>query len=170
MPANLLQHILRDGAILSLLATVFILITIRINPRLWLGDYPKPIQEQVPPQSEREKQLSRWIGIPFLILLLGVPLVSTWRLQSLSQEPVPFISLFLTAAGVAYCFNLVDWLLIDWLVFCSLTPDFIVIPGTKGHHAYKDYGFHFRGFLTGTLFSAIAGLILAGIVWLVGKI
>jgi hypothetical protein len=163
---ELFQNILRDGLILSILATLFILVSIRINPRLWLGDYPQAIREQVAPKSEVEKRLSLWTGIPFLILLIGFPLVSTWRLQALSAAPLPFLSLFLNAAGVAFAFNLVDLLLIDWLVFCSLTPDFIVLPGTKGDPGYKDYGFHFRGFLTGTAFSAVIGLISAGILWL----
>ena len=167
---DLLLHIVRDGLILSLLATLFILVSIRINPRLWLGDYPKPIQTQVPPKDEQEKRLSRWIGIPFMLLLLGVPLVSAWRLQALGEGLLPFASLVLIAAGVAFVFNLVDLLLIDWLVFCTLTPDFIILPGTKGHPAYKDYAFHFRGFLTGTLFSAVLGLLLGGIVWLAGLI
>jgi hypothetical protein len=29
---------------------------------------------------------------------------------------------------------------------------------------YKEYGYHFRGFLKGTVLSAVAGAIIAGIV------
>jgi hypothetical protein len=64
-------------------------------------------------------------------------------------------------------FNIVDWLLLDWLMFCTLTPRFLVIPGTEGMSAYKDYGFHFRGFLKGCVFSVLAGLVIAAIVSLI---
>ena len=165
-PTDLFVHILRDGLILSLLASLFILVSIRINPRLWLGDYPKAIQAEVEPKSADEKRQSLMIGIPFLVLLFGVPLVSTWSLQATSPVAVPFLNLYVNAAGVAFVFNLVDWLVLDWLIFCTLTPDFLVIPGTKSNPAYKDYAFHLRGFIIGTILSAIAGLVLAGIVWM----
>jgi hypothetical protein len=48
-----------------------------------------------------------------------------------------------------FVFNVVDWLILDWFMFCTLTPRLVVIPGSEGLAAYKDYGFHFRGFLHG---------------------
>jgi hypothetical protein len=49
-----------------------------------------------------------------------------------------------------------------------ITPKRFVIPGSEGHPAYKDYYFHFRGFLIGTVFSAVMGLVAAGIVAIFG--
>jgi len=34
---------------------------------------------------------------------------------------------------------------LDWLIFVTIQPDFVVIPGTEGLAGYKDYGFHFLG-------------------------
>ena len=39
----------------------------------------------------------------------------------------------------------------------------ILIYGMAG---YKNYAMHFRGFLIGTVFSAAAGLVIAGIITL----
>ncbi|MBN2051210.1 MAG: hypothetical protein JW760_12230 [Spirochaetales bacterium] len=61
-------------------------------------------------------------------------------------------------------FNLVDLLIIDWLVFCLLTPRFIRLPGTDGHPGYKNYGYHSKAFLKGCLFSTAASLLFAGII------
>jgi len=42
------------------------------------------------------------------------------------------MSLWLYAFGVAFAFNLWDWLILDWLVFCTITPKQFVIPGSEG--------------------------------------
>ncbi len=68
---------------------------------------------------------------------------------------------------MAITFNLVDLLLIDWLLICTITPKFAVIPGTEGMAGYKDYVFHLRGFLIGILISVVTGLLIAGIVFFI---
>lgn len=77
---------------------------------------------------------------------------------------ISFFPLFFNAFGVVFIFNLVDLLLLDWLLFCFITPNFLIIPGTEGMQAYKDYGYHFRAFLIGTVLSIAAGLVIVGIV------
>ena len=163
---NVFRTIL-DGLILSAIATVFILITMRLKPRIWLQDYPDDIQALVPPKTEEEKRLSLVLGIPFLILLFAVPFISTLALESLYQGDVSFFLLAANAFGVAFVFNVIDWLVLDWLMFCTITPQLVVIPGTEGAAGYKDYWFHFRGFLIGTVFSAVVGLVIGAIVSLV---
>ncbi len=155
--------IIIDGSLLSVLASITILGILRFNPRLFLQDYPDVIQERVHPKTDQEKRLSLMVGIPFLILLLLVPFLSTLSLAKQVGED-KFFSLFINAFGVTFLFNLVDLLVLDWLIFCLITPDFLVIPGTKGMQAYKDYRFHFRAFLIGTALSIVAGLGIAGIV------
>ena len=164
---NLVKTIL-DGLLLSIIASFIIIVSLHINPRIWLQDYPKDIQAKVPPKTLSEKRMSLLLGIPFLLVLMLVPFFSTLALKQHNGASSSFIALFFNAFGVAFIFNLVDWLVLDWLMFCRLTPKFLVIPGTEGMAAYKDYRFHFRGFIIGTLLSAIGALIIAGIVYLVG--
>lgn len=45
--------------------------------------------------------------------------------------------------------SLADLIILGWIIFCVITPNFIVIPGTRGAAGYKDYRFHFFGFLKG---------------------
>jgi len=154
--------ILVDGAILSLFASLWLILSLRVNPRIFLHDYPVKIQEKVPKKTKAEKRLSFVFGVPFMLLLLLGSFFSTLSLKAQSEAQI--WALWLNAAGVVFVFNIVDWLILDWLMFCILTPRFVIIPGSEGMAEYKDYGFHFRGFLHGTVYSILGGLIIAGIV------
>ena len=157
-----INHTLLHGLVLSLIASIYIIITFLINPRIWLQDYPQDIQDMIPPKDENEKRLSMILGIPFLLLLFGVSLVSTILLKNHNPD-FSYLSLAFNAFGVAFSFNVIDWLVLDWLMFCTITPGFVVLPGSEGAAAYKDYWFHFRGFLIGTILSVFFGLVIGGI-------
>jgi len=53
-----MTRILRDGALLSVVASTYLLVLLRLNPRIFLRHYPKEIREIVPPKSEKERQMS----------------------------------------------------------------------------------------------------------------
>lgn len=155
------NRILIDGGLLSLVAGLFILGSMAWNPRLWLKDYPQVIQDAVPPRSRAEKRLATFWGLPYLILLLAAPAYSCLRLHR-ADPTLGFSGLFLHTLGVSTVFNLVDLLLLDWLIVCLITPAFVVIPGTAGSPGYKDYGHHLRGFWAGMLSSVVISALLAG--------
>ena len=162
MNMPVITKILIDGAILSSLASLWLMLALRVNPRIFLHDYPAKIQEKVPKKTRAERRLSFVFGVPFMLLLLLGPFFST---LSLKEHVTPqFWALWLNAAGVVFVFNVVDWLILDWLLFCTLTPHFLVIPGSEGMAEYKYYGFHFRAFLHGIIYSVLGGLIIAAIV------
>jgi len=150
------SQLLIDSAIYVALATVLLVGLVFYNPRLMLQDYPPAIKAVVPPKTETEKRQSIMLGMPFLLALLVLPFVFVFRLTETS-----FLALFAYAFGIVWAFNVWDWLVLDWLLFCTITPKMFVIPGSEGHPAYKDYAFHFRGFLIGTVFSLVMGLIVA---------
>jgi len=56
-------------------------------------------------------------------------------------------------------------LVLDWLIFCTIQPRRIVLPGTEGMAGYRDYRFHFIGFLKGLSFCSVGGLFVAGVWW-----
>ena len=154
------SRMLIDGLLMSTAATALIFASLRANPRIWLNDFPPDLRRAVPPKSEAEKRQSlRW-GLPFLAVLLGGPMLSALALER-AVSGTTFLQVFAHAFGVAFTFNLVDLLLIDWLVLCTYTPRAFVIPGTEGMAGYKDYAHHFRGFLIGTVFSAVLALVAA---------
>lgn len=60
-------------------------------------------------------------------------------------------------------FNLFDLLILDWLIFCKINPEYLVLEGTRGMKEYKDYGFHFKGAMKGFWMSIVFSIIVAGI-------
>jgi hypothetical protein len=126
-----------------------------------LRSYPKDVQAAVPPQTVREKRQTLYWGLPFWLCMLGFPVAAALTAHAMHLS---VLEIFLSAAGVLFLFNLVDWLIVDWLIVCTITPKFMVLPGTEGMAGYKNYAMHFRGFLIGTALSAILGLVIVRIV------
>ena len=158
---NILTTILVYGIPASLLLSAIILITILIIPRLMLRSYPKDVQAAVPPPTGREKRQTLLGAVPFWLVLLGFPTAAALAVKASNQG---FLLIFLSAFGVMFLSNVVDWLILDWLIFCTLTPKFAILPGTEGLAGYKNYAMHFKGFLIGTALSVIVSLLIAGII------
>ena len=153
-----IRFIVRDGALLSLVGSTYLLVLLRFNPRIFLRHYPKEIREIVPPKSEKERRMSILLG-----LLIGAPLTFAllWRTATLGSHS--FWELFGYAFGVLFIFNLVDLLILDWLIVCWLEPRWVILPGTEHIVIPKQYLHHFKGFLIGTAGLAIVGLALAAL-------
>src|ERR1700735_5707025 len=142
--------IVRDGALLSIVASTYLLILLRFNPRIFLRHYPREIREIVPPKSEIERRISILLGIPFVLLLLGVPFVTALLRRTATQGRASFWELFAHAFGVFFLFNLVDLLILDWLILCWFAPRWAILPGTENIVISRPYLLHFKGFLMGT--------------------
>jgi len=136
------------------------------NPRLMLQDYPDDVRAAVPPKTAAERRETLWWSLPLLCLLFGTPLAATIGAR-LQLPGLSFAGAFVNAFMVMIAFDLFDWLVIDWLVFCTLTPRFVVLPGTEGMAGYKDYAMHFRGFLVGLALALVASAAIAGLTLLV---
>ncbi|MFN8580190.1 MAG: hypothetical protein U0163_04330 [Gemmatimonadaceae bacterium] len=156
---------IRDGTILSLVASAWLLMVLAINPRLMLQDFPKDIQGMVPPKTEREKRTSVVLGVPLLVILFAIPLASTWSLKQSALAATSFAALAVHAFAVGFMFNLFDLLVLDWLIVCAITPKFLVVPGSEGAAGYKDYLFHVRGLLVGTGGGVVLALLVAAVVY-----
>lgn len=151
-----LARILRDGVLLSAIASTYLLVLLRFNPRIFLGHYPKEIREVVPPKSAKEQRISI-----LLSMLIGVPIAAAllWRTATLGSHS--FWKLFAYAFGVLFVFNLVDLLILDWLIVCRVKPRWVILPGTEHIATPNLYAHHFKEFLVGTVGLGIAGLVIA---------
>jgi len=64
-------------------------------------------------------------------------------------------------------FNLVDLLLLDWLIIEYWRPPFLSTPKLSALMSEPNYLFHFLGFLKGTVMLGGIALAVAGLVaWL----
>ncbi|MBN1888673.1 MAG: hypothetical protein JW850_11820 [Thermoflexales bacterium] len=160
-----IKRILVDGTIMNLLLTIVVYGSIYVNPLFWISDYPPDIQAAVGPVDIPLSQ-KLVAGVLFLCIVVGVPLYSNARLRRQNDGKLSFPAAFANSALLAFFFAVWDLLILDWLIFVTIQPDFIVIPGTQGLAGYKDYWFHFKvSFLGWTLWisTLVAGLILGGL-------
>lgn len=161
----LLRTGLGYGMLLSLLLVALMLVSVLVNPEIWVNDYPPEIRSRYGPVSERTRGQRRVFAILFMLVLAGVVALFLQRLYQ--AERLTFGYVFLGTWTVLMVFNLFDLLVLDWLIFVRIRPAFIVLPGTEGMSAYGDTGFHFRGFLIGSVMTFAVSLLIAGITVLV---
>jgi len=99
-----------------------------------------------------------------LAVLLGIVAMSFLGVRTNAGGDIPFLAAFIHLFVMFTVFNLLDWLVLDWLIVVTIRPSFIILPGTEGLAGYEDYGFHFRGFLIGIMITFVTSLLVAGVV------
>src|SRR3990172_27498 len=147
------------GLTLSLILALIMGVSLALAPDMWVGDYPLDIREKYGAMSDR--------GRRYKPLIVGL---SSLRLHDVMPTAPRFTDYLSSNFIVLMVFNLFDLLIADWLVFVTIQPKAVILPGTVGMAGYKNYRFHFRGFLIGILSSAVAAAILAGIALGLGRI
>jgi hypothetical protein len=158
---DILATIIIYGIPCSFIISIVILVMLWYNPRLLLQDYPRDVQQKVPPKTQAEKRASVYGATAIFLLMFAFPLAAAFSSKTAHHS---FLGVFFSASGVLFLFNLVDLLIMDWLIVCTITPKFLVIPGTEGMAGYKNYAMHFKGFLIGAGVSGVLGLLLATLV------
>ena len=160
-----IRRILVDGTMMNVLLTILIYGSIYVNPLMWISDYPPDIQAAV--DSVNVPVGQRFVVVVLsLCIVVGVPLYSNAKLRRQNNGELSFLEAFIHSALLLFYFATWDLLVLDWLIFVTIQPDFIVIPGTEGLAGYKDYWFHFEAsFLGWTQWISIlvAGLVLGGL-------
>src|SRR5215471_10588119 len=143
-----IRHALIYGAVLSAALAVLLVGLLWINPEILLNDYPPDIRKKHGPMSERSKRQRVLAAIVIGAVALGIVTVSLSAVRANGGGKIPFLTAFVHLFVMFSVFNVVDLLVLDWLMV-AIGPSFLVLPGTQGSAGYKDYWFHFRGFLIG---------------------
>jgi len=164
--APLLAHSLFYGAILSAALTLLILGSLYINPEMWLQDAPREVQAKHGPMSARAKRQRVWLVVTFAVTISSVVGVSLYRLPTVVDGPLTFGAVFSHLLLMFMIFNLVDLLLIDWLIVEFIRPGFIAQSPLGQLMAESNYGFHLQAFLKGSVGILIVSLLLAGLITL----
>jgi hypothetical protein len=134
-------------------------------PSMSIHNYPKVLQDiiKLPPiKNEKIGKLFRLISLLVIVIFVFWSVIYTYLLNTVSYFTI------LVHTGIVFMsWNIFDLLIIDWLIFCILQPKYIVLPGSEGNKAYKDYMFHFICFLKGCIISLMGSIIIAGIIYMV---
>jgi len=151
------------GLFSSTLLSSLILGSLAYNPRLWRQDFPQGIQAVVPPLTEREKRQRTWIALPFFAVMLIPTIWSILRVEAVLGG-LTFGEAWLHVFIIWMTFNLIDLIVLDWLIVVAWNPRRLRLPGTEDVMHLNNYAFHFQGFLKGTLMGAAFSAIIAVLV------
>lgn len=163
----LLQHSLYYGALLSIGLSAIILVSLRYWPMVWIHDAPAEVRAVARPLTEAERRV-RWVVTVLFFGWMAVILVASLAaLRALSGGSPSFIDTALSTFIIFMTFNLVDLLLLDWLLVETMRPSFLAFPGVDQPAAFGGYTYHFIGFLKGTLGGAVFSLVVAALVVLI---
>ena len=154
---NLLFHLL----IYYLLLSVLLYGSLAYNPRMWLHRMPPEVTAKIPPKTPSEKRLLiKTVAIPFLLLLVAYPTIHVL------QQEANWLHYFLILCSFLAGFDIWDTLVLDLLIFCKLTPRFIIIAGTE-RQDYANMSYHLTSGVKGVLIALVASGVLATILFFI---
>lgn len=113
---------------------------------------------KVPAKTPEEKKLLlKTVGIPSMLLLVVFPTVFVL------QQEAGWLTYFLILCAFFAGFDVWVTVILDLLIFCKLTPRFVIIEGTA-REDYADIKPHLvgggKGLVISTLFSVVWAAIL----------
>ena len=156
-----LKRLLIDSVFYSGSMNALILGSLYYDAEMWVGDYPPDIQEKFGPKSDRATRLGYLVAIPFFLIAVGGVVLSNLRLKRANGGRLSPAAAFLNAYALFFSIWFVDLTMLDWLLFVTFTPGFVVLPGTEGMDGYDDYGFHFREHMKALPLLSVPALIIA---------
>ncbi|MCP1103227.1 small-conductance mechanosensitive channel [Aequitasia blattaphilus] len=151
--------VLLEAVVWSVLWSIVVFTLILRFPWLIEHDYPKDIREaaNIPRPSAPQKRNGLIFSILGYFIIIGTLMgAGLWHYHS---TPISFWSLLLHLWIICFFWNIVDLLILDWLIVCAITPDWLMIPGTEHCKGWKDYKFHFNGFLQGCFYMSLIALV-----------
>ena len=155
------KRILLDGSIMNSTVGSLVFSSYLINIEMWVQDYPPDIKEAFGPQSKKAQTQGAIVAVLLIgILLIGI-ILSNRKLRQDNGGILTFKEAFYHGYALLLFFWLFDLTIIDWLFFATLTPQFMVLPGTEGMAGYSNYSFHLTTALPSLLYLAIPALIVA---------
>jgi hypothetical protein len=127
---------------------------------MFVSNYPPDVRQKYGPMSPRAARLLPFVATLLYLIILVVPITGLFALQA-KDQPISLLPAFVFSAVTFLVFNVYDLIILDWIFFCTIQPRAMILPGTEGMAGYRDYRFHFIGFLKGLGFSIVGGLLIA---------
>ncbi len=163
----MITNALINGLIWSILWIAYVYMLLKCFPWEMVHEYPEDIKKAATleePTNEQKRKARLYGGIASIALFI---ILALFPILYFKNTPVTFLKIFFYTWIIAFTWNVIDLLVMDWLMVCTITPNWLVLPGTKGCKGYKDYKFHLVGFIQGCVYTTIAALLMAGAAYLI---
>lgn len=109
-----------------------------------LPDYPPAIQERYGPRSQRGERTARILGVANGLLFIVTPVLAMIDLSARTGRAPGFAEGFTFGTFLFLTLTIVDLVVLDWWLFCTLRPALVVLPGTDDMPEYRDKMFHLK--------------------------
>ncbi len=161
----ILTHLVTHGLFYAVMVTGYLLLVmLTTSPRVWgYADYSDAIKAKVPPQTAAEKRLAVLIAIPWMIFTFGFPIFSTYLLKSKLGGEIALWTAFLNVFALAFLAVVGDLVILDWLIVSTITPRFVMIPGTEKAD-YQDFSHHYKAHARAAVPLFLLCIVLTGVV------
>lgn len=134
-----------------------------VAPDAMVHDYPPAIRDRYGPKSARGARVARVLSGLMAALLIGTAVAGVLTLRARLGGEVGFWDGFVFGFVVFLLGNLFDLLVLDWWLFCTVQPGFLVLPGTEGMAEYADKSFHWKVLVPGPIFLIPGYGVLGGV-------
>lgn len=160
---SLISYSITIGLGLSTVMAVLIIISLLINREMWLQDYPPDVKKAWGPMSDIARRQRAVFALIFFGAIIGVMVFAVVRLADVLGAPPSFLAVFACAAIIFAIFNVVDAIVIDWLILMVLWPGLAILPGTEGLPGYRDMRLWTANFAKGFVAAILVGLLTGGV-------
>jgi hypothetical protein len=154
------------GLMLGTILTIMIVVSFMINKEMWLNKYPPDVKARWGPISGKAKRQHLVFAILFFGMMIGAMVYDVIRLELVLGTPPSFLAIFASIGIVLALFNLVDAVIIDWLILLVLWPGLSVLPGTEGMPGYNDTRRWTMDLIKGFALAPLSGVLVAGFVFI----
>lgn len=115
-----------------------------LAPDAMAHDYPPAIQERHGPKSPRGRRVAAWMSVVMALTFVATPTLAMIHLAARTGGAPGFWEGFVFGVTMMVVLNFFDLFVIDWWLFCTVQPRFLVLPGTEGMPEYADKAFHVK--------------------------
>lgn len=157
------ESLIMESIIWSALWAFFVIISVRIFPFTIAHDYPEEVRNiaNIQKPSSKQKLQGLLLGIIGLSIMFGLLIV--FSLTHFNKQNLSFLNIFKYLWLICMTWNVIDLLIIDWLMICTFSVKLFVLPNTENCKGNRDYRFHFIGFLKGCITMTLTAFIFSGI-------
>jgi hypothetical protein len=156
IPQELIDFAVETGIVLFAALGALYMVSVRLKPEIWVTEYSGTPAEGDP----KRIRVVVFLGMGTLLLLI----LTQADLTILRASPeYAQTNLFIANLFSFTVYNVLDLLIIRWLMHIKLHPPFMEIPRSPGSKSFMvHFGIFFRNYIYAGVLSFLASIIATG--------